>query len=295
MYEQIQANKRKSFLLVLLFFVIIGVLGSLIGLFFGDVSIGLIFSMGVAALIFLIQYFAGDRMILAISGARKATKEENAYLVNSVESLSIAAGIPMPEIYVIDDSALNAFATGRDPKHSKIVVTTGLLKKMNRLELEGVLAHEISHIKNYDIRLMLIAIALVGVVTLISDLFLRFTIHATEGGDFKKSGSLFVVLLVVAVILRILAPIFAYIIHLAISRQREYLADASGALLTRYPEGLASALEKIKNDKHPLVETANQSTASLYISNPLRRKGFLNNLFSTHPPIEERIKRLRAM
>ncbi|NYZ79823.1 M48 family metallopeptidase [Candidatus Micrarchaeota archaeon] len=294
MYDQINANKRKSLLLVLFFFALIAILGSLMGLFFDSIMAGLAVSVGIAVLFFLIQYYTGDRLILAISGARKATKQENAYLVNSIEALSIAAGIPQPEIYIIEDTALNAFATGRDPKHSKIVVTTGLLKAMNRLELEGVLAHEMSHVKNYDIRFMLLVITLVGVVTLISDLFLRMMLNAKS--DNGKGGGLIVVLFILAIILRILAPIIAYLIHFAISREREYLADASGAMMTRYPEGLASALEKIKNDKEPLVEVANQSTASLYISNPLRNsKGFLNGLFSTHPPLEDRIKRLRAM
>jgi len=294
MYEEINRNKRNSILLIILFFVLIAVLGSIIGFLYGSFAVGLIISLFLAGLFFAIQYYKGDKLILKLSGARKATKEENAYLVNSVESLSLAAGIPKPEIYIIQDDALNAFATGRDPKHAKIVVTTGLLKKMNRLELEGVLAHEMSHIKNYDIKFMLLVITLVGIVTLISDFFLRSVIYGGAGNRNSKGGGLFAVMLIIAIILRILAPIVAYMMHFAISRQREYLADASGALLTRYPEGLASALEKIKND-NSVVATSNKATASMYISNPLKKGGFVNNLFSTHPSLESRIKKLRKM
>lgn len=294
MYEEINRNKRNSILLIILFFVLIAVLGSIIGFLYGSFAVGLIISLLLAGLFFAIQYYTGDKLILKLSGARKATKEENAYLVNSVESLSLAAGIPKPEIYIIQDNALNAFATGRDPKHAKIVVTTGLLKKMNRLELEGVLAHEMSHIKNYDIKFMLLVITLVGIVTLISDFFLRSVIYGGMGNRNSKSGGLFLAMLVIAIILRILAPIVAYMMHFAISRQREYLADASGALLTRYPEGLASALEKIKND-NSVVANPNEATASMYISNPLKKKGFVSNLFSTHPTLESRIEKLRKM
>ena len=296
MYEEITANKRKSILLVVLFFVLIGILGSLVGLLYGSVYFGLIIAMFIALIFFFIQFYTGDKLILKISGAREASKEEYAYLVNSVEALSIAAGVPKPDIYVIDDPALNAFATGRNPKTSKIVVTTGLMKKLNRLELEGVIAHEMSHIKNYDIRVMLVAITLVGVVTLLSDFFLRSAIFGAGSNRRSGGGGMMLAIIVIAIILRILAPIAAYMIHLAISRQREYLADASGALLTRYPEGLASALEKIKDDKTPSKRQINRVTASMYISNPLAgKKGMLTSWFSTHPDIDSRISKLRGM
>jgi len=294
MYDEIAANKRNSSFLVAGFFILIAILGGVIGYFYGSSLVGLIVSLIIAGIFFAVQYYSGDQLILKVTGARPATKQENAYLVNSVEALSIAAGIPVPKIFIIDDTALNAFATGRDPKHSTVVVTTGLLQKMNRVELEGVLAHEMSHIKNYDIRLMLLAVTLVGIVTLISDFFLRSVIYS--GGRRDEKGSAFAIMFVIAILLRILTPIAAYLMQLAVSRQREYLADASAALLTRYPEGLASALEKIKSDNDPRIESANRATASLFISSPLRgSNGFVNNLFSTHPPLDERIKRLRSM
>lgn len=298
MYEEIARNKRNSVILVIAFsFFITLFLTFILSFVFHSFSfLWTIISLIFVLIFVLIQYYSGSRMILSITGARKATKEENAYLVNSVESLSIAAGILQPEIYVIDDTALNAFATGRDPKHSAIVITTGLIKKMNRLELEGVIAHELSHIKNYDIRFMLLIVALVGITTLISDLFLRMIFHSGHHSDSKGSGAIILIVLIIAIILRILTPIIGLIVQLAVSRQREYLADASAALLTRYPDGLAGALEKIKNDKEPTIESANMTTASLFISSPFKTKsGIFKKLFSTHPDINERIKRLKEM
>jgi heat shock protein HtpX len=226
------------------------------------------------------------------------TKEEEPEYYRTVENLCIGAGLPMPRLYIIEDSAPNAFATGRDPNHAVICVTRGLLQKMDHLELEGVIAHELSHIGNYDIRLMTLVVVLVGIVALLADFMFRFTIWGAGGRSSNRGrsgGSAVIIIYAVALLAAILAPIAAQLIRLALSRQREYLADASGALLTRYPEGLASALEKISADKEPL-EAANKATAHLYIVSPLlEHQSFLNNLFSTHPPIEERIRRLRSM
>ncbi len=232
-------------------------------------------------------------MVLGISHAQLVDKKENPYLANVVEGLAIAAGVPTPKTYIIEDSAPNAFATGRNPENSAIAVTTGLLDKLNRLELEGVIAHEMSHIKNYDIRYATLVVVLVGTVALLSDWMRRSFFFRGRRG--RKGGAGGGMIILIALLLAILAPIVAQLIRLAISRQREYLADANGALLTRYPEGLASALEKISKDKEPL-EAANKATAHLYIVNPLlEHRGKLNDLFSTHPPAEERIRRLRAM
>ncbi len=291
MYEQIASNKRKSLFFVLLFFAFFLFLGWLLGYLFYAPGMGVIIALLFAFFYFLLQYYKGDKFILFVSKARKPTEREGRYLLNVVEGLAIAAGIPKPQVYVIDDDAINAFATGRDPEHASIVVTTGALKKLNRLELEGVIAHEMSHIKNYDIRLLLIMITLVGSVILLSDIMRRAFLFSDN-----RDKNTYILLVVLA--LSILAPIIAYLIHFAVSRQREFLADASAALLTRYPEGLASALEKIKKDieakKDTVVDSANRSTAALFIANPLP-KTKLNNLFSTHPPLEERIKRLRSM
>jgi heat shock protein HtpX len=238
-------------------------------------------------------YYYSDTIVLKISRTRPATHEENTYLDNTVDGLAIAAGIPKPKIYVIDDTAPNAFATGRDPQHAVICVTTGLMQKMNRAELEGVLAHEMSHIGNYDIRFMMLVTVMVGLIALLSDWMLRS--FWWGGGRKDNDSKLGLVLLVLAIIMAILAPLIAMLMQLALSRKREYLADASAAILTRYPEGLASALEKLEKDKEPL-EAANKATAHLYIVNPLNdHKSFLNNLFNTHPPLAERVKRLRAM
>ncbi len=291
MWDEIAKNKRESWLLFFFFILFIMGLGWVFGLVWGIGYWGTVIAFFLAIIMAFGAYYDSDRVVLAISRARPATHEEYAYLDNTVEGLAIAAGIPKPKIYVIDDPAPNAFATGRDPEHAVICVTTGLMKKLNRAELEGVLAHETSHIKNYDIRFMMLVTVMVGMVALLSDFMLRTFVWG--GGRNRERGN--GLILVIAIVLAILAPIAALLMKLALSRKREYLADANGALLTRYPEGLASALEKLKADKAPL-KVANKATAHLYIINPLREhKSFLNNLFSTHPPIEERIKRLRAM
>jgi heat shock protein HtpX len=241
-------------------------------------------------------YYNSDKIVLAISRAKPVTKEEYPYLANVVEGLSIAAGIPAPRCYVIQDSAPNAFATGRNPKNAVVCVTTGLLEKLNRVELEGVIAHELSHIKNYDVLLQTVVVVMAGVVALLSDWILRsFLWGGRRRGRSRSGGKADVVFIAAGLALALLAPVIAKIIQLAVSRKREYLADASAALMTRYPPGLASALRKISADTEPL-EAANKATAHLYIVNPLRNtKGFANKLFSTHPPIEERIAALDKM
>lgn len=292
-YEQIAENKRKSFLLLFLFILFFLVLGWVFGEFYHSGIAGITIAFVIAIFISLITFSYGDKIVLGISKARPVDPKENPYLYNVVEGLAIAAGIPKPKAYIIDDTAPNAFATGRDPKNSAIAVTTGLLQKMNRLELEGVIAHEISHIKNYDVRYATLVVILVGTVALLSDWMGRSFFYGRGRRDRRGGGNAIIILL--ALILAILAPLIAKLLQLAISRQKEYLADASGAMLTRYPEGLASALEKISKDTEPL-EVANKATAHLYIVNPLLDyRGKLNALFSTHPPTEERVKRLRAM
>jgi heat shock protein HtpX len=245
----------------------------------------------------LSAYYGGDKMVLGISRAKRIEKKDAPQLFNVVEELSIAAGLPMPAIYIIDDTAPNAFATGRDPKHASVAITTGLLQKLNRDELQGVMAHELSHVGNRDILYATMVGVLVGSIVMMSDFFLRSVFwggarrrRSNSGGG--AGGAIF---LVIALVLAILAPIFAKLLQLAVSRQREYLADASGAKLTRYPEGLASALEKISGDKE-VLEVANRATQHLYIVNPIKPfEKRASSLFSTHPPIQDRIARLRAM
>jgi len=243
------------------------------------------------------SYFFSDKVALATSGAKQIQKNDNPELFHIIENLSLGDGVPMPKVYIIPDGSPNAFATGRDPKHSSVAVTTGILEKLNKSELEGVIAHELSHVKNFDTRLMAITAVLVGFIALLADIFMRnlFWGGFSRRDDEDSRGQ--AVFLVIGIILAIIAPIIASLIQLAVSRKREFLADASGALLTRYPEGLASALEKISKDQRPL-HTATNATAHLFIVNPFKGKslsGAVSNLFSTHPPIEERIKILRSM
>ncbi|KPK77283.1 MAG: heat-shock protein HtpX [candidate division Zixibacteria bacterium SM23_73] len=292
-YEEISANKRKSFLLLFLFVVFLLFLGWVFGQAYGSGGVGVLVALLIALFISLITFYGGDKMVLGISHAKPVDRKENPYLANVVEGLAIAAGVPAPRAYIIEDSAPNAFATGRSPENSAIAVTTGLLDKLNRLELEGVIGHEMSHIKNYDIRYATLVVLLVGTVALLSDWMRRSFFY--RGRRSRKGGAGGGIIILLALLLAILAPIVAQLIRLAISRQREYLADANGAHLTRYPEGLASALEKISKDKE-LLEVANKATAHLYIINPLlEHRGKLNDLFSTHPPVKDRIKRLRSM
>ncbi len=292
-YNQISQNKRKSFFIITGFTLTIVLLGWLIGeaLDYGYALVpvaivGALFSSG-------FSYFFGSSVALSMAGAREITKKDNPRLFRTVENLAIGAGIvPMPKVYSIDDPSINAFATGRDPKHSAIAVTQGALDKLEDLELEGVIAHEMSHIKNYDIRTMTIAVVLVGVIALISELFVRSLWSGKRSRNSEGRG----IMLLLALLGAILAPTMAQILKFALSRQREYLADASAALLTRYPEGLARALEKIKADNAPMKK-ANTAIAHLYIANPLKNKHGekIANLFSTHPPLDDRIARLRAM
>jgi heat shock protein HtpX len=298
MYEQIARNKWKSAALVLFFVAFIFVLTWVFEQVTGWGKGGLILALGVSVMMAAGGYFASDKIVLAISRARPVTKEEFPYLYNVVEGLTIAAGIPAPRCYVIEDTAPNAFATGRDPKNAVICVTTGILQKLNRVELEGVVAHEMSHIKNYDVRLQTVVVVMAGVVALLSDWILRSFLWGggrRRSRNDRGSGGAGAILVVVGLVFALLSPLIATIIQLAVSRKREFLADASAAMLTRYPAGLASALRKISADTEPL-EAANKATAHLYIVNPLKDiKGGVNKLFSTHPPIEERIAALERM
>jgi len=296
-YEEIASNKRRTYFLVFFFFVFVIALGLMIGVLYGNSYFGLILALVIGVLYFLFSYYGGANAILSMTGAQEATKPQYTTLINTVEGLAIAAGLPaVPKVYVIEDSALNAFATGRDPEHASVTVTTGLLERLNKLELEGVLAHEISHIKNFDIRVMLLASVMVGLTVLLSDFLLRSFLFGARGRDDREGNSITVVFIVVGLVLAILSPIIGELMKMAISRKREFLADASGAMLTRYPKGLADALRKIKDDPDPLVDKANRATAHLFISTPFRKtKGTFTNLFSTHPDINERIKRLERM
>lgn len=292
MYEQIERNIRKSWVLLALFILLILGLGYVFGEAYALGYVGLAAAAVLAGGSAWASYYYSDRIVLSISRARPARHEEYPFLHNTVEGLALAAGLPPPRIYVIEDSAPNAFAAGRDPAHAVIAVTTGLLEKLNRLELEGVLAHEMAHIQHFDIRLSTLVVVLVGTVALLSDWFWR---SMRSGGRRRSRSGASGVLAAAALLLAVFAPIIASLIRLAISRQREYLADASGAMLSRYPEGLASALAKLDADPDPL-EVANKATAHLYIVNPLKEwGGTLNAMFNTHPPIEERIRRLRSM
>ncbi len=296
-YDRIGANKRETWLLMALFVLILGGLAA-VGIFALGGSIGILGIVGIFLIGYaLFSYFASTRVVLSISGAHEVTKEEEWEFVRRVENLCIGAGLPMPKTWVLEDSAPNAFATGRDPKHSHVVVTRGLLDKLEPAELEGVLAHELSHIGNYDIRVMTIVTVLVGVTALLADIMLRATIwgSGSRRGNRGKGGGAAAILIILAIVAAILAPIVAQFIKFAVSRKREYLADASGALLSRNPEALARALEKIAGDHEPL-EAANKATAHLYIENPLKEHASaLNGLFNTHPPVEERIRLLRSM
>ena len=271
MFSEVSKNKFSSVLLMLSFVAILILIGYAFGIIFtGNAYFGLSIALFISIIYTLAGYFSGDKMILSIAGAKEASKKDYPHFVNEVEGLALAAGIPAPKPYVIEDSALNAFATGRDPKHASITVTTGLLKKMNREELDGVLAHEMSHIKNYDIRFMMLAAVLVGVVALLSDFMLRSFLWGKHSSSNDK-GNVNLIIIAIGLVLAILAPIFVQLIKFAISRRREFMADASGAILTRYPPGLANALDKIKNDPDPLVDNANRAIAPLFISNPFRK------------------------
>lgn len=298
MYDAIAVNRRNTFLLIAVMTAVLMLIGYAFGLYFGLGEGGLVVAALVALLWIGISYFHGDSILLAASRAREIQKADHPQLFNVVEELTIAAGLPMPKIYIIEDSAPNAFATGRDPQNASVAITRGLLEKLNREELQGVMAHELSHIQNRDILYATLIGAIAGAIILISDVFLR-SLRLSSGRGSKSSrgkgsgGAALIVLM--GMILAILAPVIARLLQLAVSRQREYLADASAALMTRYPEGLASALEKIARDPDPL-EVASRATQHLYIVNPFEKeKWSLDSLWSTHPPLEERIRRLRAL
>ena len=304
-HDQIARNKRNSILLIGVFLVLFAGLGLLIGMVWsgGDRSFGIIVAVGAGLLAFiltLLSYYAGPGALLAMSQAHELKREQDPQLFNVVEELCIAGGLPVPRIYVIDDTAMNAFATGRDPKHAVVAITTGLRTRLNRDELQGVMAHELSHVRHYDILYATLMAVMVGVLVMLCDVFLRSMWWG--GGSRRRSsrgrqqgGGLQIVLLVVALVLAIIAPILAKIIHMALSRQREYLADAGAVELTRNPHGLASALAKLGGDTE-VLEVANRATAPLYIVHPIKKfEARASSIFSTHPPIEDRIKRLMAL
>jgi len=295
LYNQISSNKRKTLAVMLLFVVLITLLGYVFGQVSGYGNGMVIFAVIVSSFTSVFSYFFSDSIALSISGAKKVDEINFPKIFRVVGNLCIGAGMPLPKIYLIKDSAINAFAVGRDPKHSAIAFTTGAVDRLEDEELEGVAAHELSHIKNFDTLLMVVVVVLVGTVILLADWMGRSMFYRRRSRDDSKIGG---ILILIAFILVLLSPLIATLIQLAISRNREYLADASGALLTRYPEGLAGALEKIAEDKEPL-ETANKATAHLYISNPLKNRkdavSWFANMFNTHPPINDRIQRLRSM
>jgi len=300
-YKEIESNKWKTFFLFFFFCLFIIVLGYVFSMALGYQGYVLgIVAFFIALIILLINYFNGDKTVLKMSHAKPVTKKDDPFLINTVEGLAIAAGVPMPKVYMITEPSINAFATGRDPKHASITVTSGARKRLNRTELEGVIAHEMSHIKNYDIRIMLFTAVLVGFIVLLSDFMLRTFIWGGAGRSRSKSsgggGGIQAIFVVLALVLAVLAPVIAQLIKLSISRKREFLADASGAKLTRYPPGLANALKKIRDDHDKVVDTANKATAHLYIENPLRNvKGTFNKMFATHPNINSRIAKLEGM
>lgn len=290
MYSKIAHNKRKTYLIFFVFLVFILGLSWIAGMFItGDSGFTPYITIGffIGSIIYaLVTYYGGAKLATAVNGAREIQKRDNPRLYRIVENLSITEGMPMPKVYIMDDPALNAFATGRDPKHAIVCATTGLLDALDDQELEGVMAHELGHVKNYDIRVSMFAFGLVSVISLIADLILHFTF-------FSSSENKHPIMYVAGILAALIAPIVASMIQLAISRQREYLADATGAMTTRYPEGLASALEKIAR-QGSATRRANSSTAHLFFANPLKSGSFAA-LFSTHPPIEDRIRLLREM
>lgn len=300
LYTNISSNKNKTLIFMLFFFVFIIIIGYIFSQAMND-SLILYFAIIFSILSSFFSYWFSDKIVLAMSKASLIEHDTNKDLYHLVENLCITAGLPLPKIYIIDDTAPNAFATGRDPEHAVIAVTTGLLQKLEKIELEGVIAHELSHIGNRDILLATLVTVMVGIVVLLADLFRRWSFF---GGGRKRSsensgGQLQLVIIIAAIVLSILAPLFAYLMQFAISRKREFLADSNGALLTRFPDGLARALEKISADTEPL-EVANRATANLYIVSPFKgnengKIGFFTKIFMTHPPVEERIKALRDL
>ena len=296
MYAEIARNKRNSWLLVFAVSAVLLGLGWVLGEYWGHSWFGVGLAVTIAVVTSLVSYFGGGSLILAMSRAKRIEKADAPQLFNVVEELSIAAGLPMPAVYLIDDTAPNAFATGRDPEHAAVAITTGLVEKLTRDELQGVMAHELSHVQNRDILFSMMVGIMVGSIALLSDFFVRSFLWG--GGRRRKSsdkGGGNAILAVAAILLAILAPLFAKMLQLAVSRQREYLADASAVKLTRYPQGLAGALRKISGDRE-VLEVANRATQHLYIVNPIKPfEKRAKSLFSTHPPIEDRIERIMSM
>ena len=285
MYKHIAENKRRTIYIMVGFVVMIGAIAALVAWYFRDFWIA-VWTILIAIVYAVIQYYASSSIAMAMTGAREIQKKDNPRLYNIVDNLAITTGLPMPKVYIIDDPAPNAFATGRDPKHASVAATTGLLDIMNDNEVTAVMAHEMSHVKNYDIRVSMIVFGLVCVIGLISDLAFRMMFYGSRKRDDEGSPVGYFLILIVG----LLSPIVAAIAQMAVSRQREYLADASAVNITRYPEGMINALKKLQSHSQPM-KSQNIATEAMYINNPLR-KGFFSNLFSSHPPIEKRIERL---
>ena len=300
MYDQVTQNKRRSVLLVIAFVALVVAVGAAIEMLLGYGPAWVVGALVFAGVSAGLAYWKSDAVALAVSRARPATVEDHPRLHNIVEGLCIAGGLPKPRLYIIDDDAPNAFATGRNPRHAAIAVTTGLLERMNRIELEGVIAHELSHVKNYDILVSTLAVTLVGVIAILSDLGIRFLWFGGGRRDDESKGGPGAILALVGFALLILSPLVARLLHLAISRRRETLPDVSGVELTRYPPGLIAALEKLRDDQ-TVVASSSRATAHLWIEQPLARTeeegrlSRLNRLFDTHPPLEERIALLREL
>jgi heat shock protein HtpX len=301
-YEQIASNRRRTWLLIAGAGVLLGAVGYALGLWAGSGPVGLVVASVIALVMAVGSYRFGDRVVLASARAKEVTPQEQPRLHNIVEGLSIAAGIPKPRVYLVPEAAPNAFATGRDPEHASIAVTEGLLQSLNRVELEGVVGHELAHVVDRDILVGTVVATLAGAVILLSEFFMRSWwwggFRGRRGGD-RGGGGAEAIIFAIGLVLLVLAPIFAQVIRFSVSRQREYLADAQGALLTRYPPGLASALRKIGAASAIPMHSANNATAHLWLNQPSRAQGegvgTLERLFSTHPPIQDRIRRLEEM
>ena len=289
MYSEIAANKRKTVYLIIVFIALIGALAYFAGIYYGDYTITIGAMIG-SLIYVLFSYFGSASAALAFNGAKEIQKKDNPQLWRTVENLAITEGLPMPKVYIIEDPALNAFATGRDPEHASVAITTGLLNNLEKDELQGVMAHELGHVKNYDIRVSIVVFGLVAIVSIFADIFLRMSLYGGNRRDEKGGNGALAIAGIVAIVV---APIVAKLIQSAVSRKREYLADATGALATRHPEGLARALEKIR-DGGSTMRRQNTSTAHLFFANPLSKKSF-TAAFSTHPPVNDRIAKLRNM
>lgn len=302
-YKEIQRNRRRTVIIITLFILLIGIMGYALTYLYGpsrepiNALPGVIFALILASVFSLGSYFGGDKMALWTSGAQQINQEDNPYVWRMVENVAITAGIPMPRVHIIPDHAMNAFATGRNPQTASIALTQGLIERLENEELEAVIAHELSHIQNLDVRVMMIVAVLVGAIALLADFAWRFSFYGPRRRNNRESssgGGIEIIIILVGVLLLVIAPLIAELMRLAISRRREYLADASAVLLTRYADGLIKALEKIGASHEPL-KRANAATAHLYFTNPFGAKGMFSKLFSTHPPIEDRIRALRSM